>query len=112
QSGVGTLINVGDRVDLVMALSGDKIPQLAQAPSPSPGAPTPAPGQVTPPPLSQIPFGLLNNTSTKLLLQDMEVIGTLLPPAPSPSAATTEGVSFTGQQELVILAVTPQQAGA
>ena len=60
-------------------------------------------------------------TSTKVLLQNMQVIGTLSPPSTTPAAAGTTGTTgapgtgetataLTGQQELVILAVTPQQA--
>jgi Flp pilus assembly protein CpaB len=106
-TGVGTLINVGDRVDLVVGFSGaDKFPQLT----------------VDPLTKSLTTVAGLSNTTTKLVLQNMQVIGTLVPPA---AATTTNGASgssgtsgstaatntaLTGQQELVILAVTAQQA--
>jgi Flp pilus assembly protein CpaB len=102
-TGVGTLINVGDRVDLVVGFTGaDKFPLVTVDPTTK--ALTTVAG--------------INSTTTKLILQNMQVIGTLAPPAPaasssgsssgSSSSATT--TSLTGQQELVILAVTPQQA--
>ena len=95
-SGVGTLINVGDRVDMVIGLTGaDKFPVVTVDPVTS--ALTPVTG--------------LSSTSTKLILQNMQVIGTLSPPAPTPSSGgSSSGTSLTGQQELVILAVTPEQA--
>jgi Flp pilus assembly protein CpaB len=61
----------------------------------------------------------LNGTSVKLLLEGMQVLGRQLPP-PTTTAAqpTTDGqtpagqptTSLNGQQEIVILAVTPSQA--
>jgi pilus assembly protein CpaB len=93
-SGVGTLINVGDRVDVVVGLSGpDKFPLLHPALNPVDG---------------------VNTTSTKVLIQNLQVIGTIYSvtaatPAPSGQAPQT---TLSGQQELVILAVTPQQAEA
>jgi len=70
-----------------------------------------------------IPKPLGNDpTSVKVLLQGLQVIATILPPpsaaetgtaAPAPDAApsgASGGVTLAGQQEIVILAVTPQQA--
>jgi pilus assembly protein CpaB len=107
-SGVGTLIKTGDYVDMV--------------------------AQISPPdkgtfPITMIvdednPIVALNDTafaydptSVKVLLQGIQVVATLLP-APEPveagaSPAPDEGetgTSLTGQQEIVILAVTQQQA--
>lgn len=100
-TGVGTLINVGDRVDLVVGFTGaDKFPQITVDPTTK--ALTTVAG--------------INTTTTKLVLQNMQVIGTLVPPAPTPSSgsgssgSTSTGTALTGQQELVILAVTAQQA--
>jgi pilus assembly protein CpaB len=107
-TGVGTLINVGDRVDMVVGFTGaDKVPVVTVDPTTK--ALTPVAG--------------INSTTTKLILQDMQVIGTLVPPAaPTTSGSSsgtsgasggttaTTGTSLTGQQELVILAVTAQQA--
>jgi Flp pilus assembly protein CpaB len=95
-TGVGTLINVGDRVDLVIGFTGaDKVPILTV--DPTTRALTPVTG--------------INSTTTKLIVQDMQVIGTLV----SQPQTTTGGASpapggLNGQTELVILAVTAQQA--
>lgn len=104
-SGVGTLINVGDRVDLIAGFSGpDKFPVITIDPQTQ---------QIT-------PVAGLNNTSVKLLLQNLQVVGALFPPPPAeqtqaqgqaqPGATTAPTTALTGQQELVIVAVTPQQA--
>ena len=101
-SGVGTLIQPGDRVDMVIGLliqeyvAGATPSQLPQA---VPGGP---------------------QLSVKDILQNLQVLATLTPPptttqngqqAPA-SAAPTPGaaVGLTGQQMIVILAVTAQQA--
>ena len=106
-SGVGTLINVGDRVDLIAGFSGpDKFPVITVDPTTK---------QIT-------PVQGLNSTSVKVLLQDLQVVGTLFSTPPAAQGQTqTEGqaqpgpssppaASLSGQQELVIVAVTPQQA--
>jgi pilus assembly protein CpaB len=98
-SGVGTVIKTGDYVDMVVGLTGDKFPVITVSP---------ADASIT------VVTGL-NSTSVKLLLQGMQVMGTLLPPvetasgetAPPPSGGTT---ALNGQQEIVILAVSAQQA--
>ena len=99
-SGVGTLIRPGDFVDLLVGFTGDKFPVIA----PNPEDPTQV--QVV---------GGLNSTSVKLLLQGMQVIGALLPPPPTQEGqpapqAGTGSTALTGQQEIVILAVSAQQA--
>ena len=95
-SGVGTLINVGDRVDLVLGLTcADKFPLMTIDPTTE---------QLT---------GITgyNTTTTKLVLQNMQVIGTLVPPVDATTAGTgATGPALTGAQQLVILAVTAQQA--
>jgi pilus assembly protein CpaB len=101
-TGVGTLINVGDRVDMVVGFTGaDKFPLVT----------------IDTTTKSLTTVAGINTTTTKLVLQNMQVIGTLVPPAPAASASsgqqssgTAPTTSLTGQQELVILAVTPQQA--
>jgi Flp pilus assembly protein CpaB len=100
-TGVGTLINVGDRVDLLIGFTADKIPQITV--------------DATTREISVVPG--FNPTSTKLLLQNMQVIGTLLPPPPADSsssgtsgAAGSTSTTLTGASELVILAVTAQQS--
>src|SRR4029079_12585609 len=75
-SGVGTLINVGDRVDLVVGFTGaDKIPTVTVDPS------THAVTTVTG----------LNQTTVKAILQNMQVIGTLVsvPPVSSSASASS-----------------------
>lgn len=100
-TGVGTVIKTGDYVDMLVGLTADKFPV------------------VVPPEGEQAQFTVLsgvNGTSVKLLVQGMQVLGALLPPV-----ATAEGqqgeqppgdqpTSLTGQQEIVIVAATPQQA--
>jgi Flp pilus assembly protein CpaB len=96
-SGVGTVIRQGDYVDLLVGFQGDKFPVVTLSPSDD---------QIT------VVAGL-NATSVKLLLQGMQVVGTLLPPRESPTGeqpAGDPGTTLTGQQEIVILAVTAQQA--
>jgi Flp pilus assembly protein CpaB len=103
-TGVGTVIKSGDYVDMIIGLQGDAFPVITT---------NPVDGSVT------VVTGL-NATSVKtpLLLQGIQVVGTLLPPvptstaapaasgAPAPGAPTT---TLTGQQEIVVLAVSPQQ---
>jgi len=103
-SGVGTLIQPGDRVDVVIALTIQEY-----LPQPSTG-----------PLSSQPPVALpAQPVSVKDIVQNCEVLGTLTPPvtttangqtntvaSPSPGAP----VSLTNQPMIVILAVTAQQA--
>ena len=99
-SGVGTVIKSGDYVDLVIGLTGDKFPVVTLNPKDN----------------AITVVGGLNSTSVKLLIDGMQVIGTLLPqpaaqaqgqqPAPSGQAQTT----LSDNSEIVILAVSAQQA--
>lgn len=97
-SGVGTVIKTGDYVDMVVGFASDKFPVVTQNPVDD----------------SFVVVGGLNGTSVKLLLQGMQVLGTLLPPPtdtsgqPAPSGGTS--TTLNGQQEIVILGVTAQQA--
>ncbi len=104
-SGVGTLISVGDRVDAVVGFGGQgcgrefalvTIDKDTDKPEVVPG---------------------IGDNSVKLLLQNMQVVGTLLPPVEQPAQAqgspaptTGGGTALTGQQEVVILAVNAQQS--
>jgi hypothetical protein len=57
----------------------------------------------------------VDGTSTKLLLQSMQVLGTILPPPPTDAngqPVATAGAVLNGQQEIVILGATAQQAEA
>lgn len=102
-SGVGTTIKTGDYVDMIVGLTADKFPVITV---------NPADDSIT-------SVSGLNSTSVKVLLQGLQVMGTLLPPvaadttAPAPSGAPTTGgasVALNGQQEIVILAASAQQA--
>jgi len=109
-SGVGTVIKPGDYVDLLAGFDTEVVQvQKATATSPS---------------NIQVVTGL-NQTSVKLLVQGMQVVGTLLPPPaaaaqqappsqPAQGQTTSTGGSqqtaLNGQQEIVILSVSPQQA--
>jgi Flp pilus assembly protein CpaB len=113
-TGVGTIIQPGDRVDVVISFedTDGKFPVVYEGPSERTG---------TPPQVIRT-FELfddrLNNTSIKVLVQDSKVLGTLLPPppaetdedqaTPAPTAETGE-VALTGQQQILLLQLTPQQ---
>jgi Flp pilus assembly protein CpaB len=100
-SGVGTLIKTGDYVDIVANVS-PTFPMNSFVQN--------ATGATV---ITQ----LYDPTSVKVLIQGVQVVATLLPPPPAPAegaaAAPAEGdtsTSLTGQQEIVIIAVTTQQA--
>jgi Flp pilus assembly protein CpaB len=110
-SGVGTIINSGDYVDLLVGFTGDKFPVVTLNPTDQ---------TIT------VVSGL-NGTSVKLLLESMQVLCRQLPPPPAaaqaqqaPAQGTGTGTgttgtgttqtSLNGQQEIVILSVTPTQA--
>jgi Flp pilus assembly protein CpaB len=98
-SGVGTLIRTGDYVDLLVGFGSDKFPVITVTDSNN----------------FQVVSGI-NATSVKLLLQGMQVIGTLLPPPTAAQAAASQqpggegSASLNNQSEIVILAVSPQQS--
>jgi Flp pilus assembly protein CpaB len=109
-SGVGTLIQPGDRVDAIFTFTGDEIPIIyTNIPS---AFRTVCAGQIV------CDTGIkANGTSVKLILQNLRVVETLLPPAPvSQSGAqgtpAPSGPTLTGRTEIVILAVTADQAEA
>lgn len=101
-TGVGNLLDVGDTVDLIISLRGDAFPVVQVLND----------GSVT------VVSGI-NPLSIKLplLLQDVQIIGTIEPPPVAPPT-TAEGQpvasqapAFTEpQNKLLILAVTPAQA--
>jgi pilus assembly protein CpaB len=100
-SGVGTVINTGDYVDLLVGFGTDKFPVVTLQEDDT----------IT-------VIAGLNATSVKLLLEGMQVLCRQLPPVAAPAngqAAPSPGAgggttSLTGQQEIVILGVTPTQA--
>ena len=102
-SGVGTLIKTGDYVDMVVGLSADAFPVVT----------------INPDDETITVVAGLNSTSVKLLIEGLQVIGTLLPPpvaqpqqqgGASPAAEDPGTNLQEGQQEIVILSVTAQQA--
>lgn len=103
-TGVGTLVKTGDYVDLVIGLTGDKFPVVTLDPEDE----------------SITVVAGLNSTSVKLLIEGMQVIGTIRPPTPAanntnnaqPSGSAQPPTTTLGDdvQELVILAVSAQQA--
>lgn len=102
-SGVGTIINTADYVDMLVGFSGDKFPVVTLNPQDD----------------SITVVSGLNGTSVKLLLQGMQVLCRQLPPVAAPAngqtAPTTNtggqpATSLNGQQEIVILQVTAAQA--
>ena len=104
-SGVGTVIRTGDYVDSLIALTEEQFASVTPDPANAPdGVLVVNPG----------PKG----ATVKLILQGMQVLGTLLPPvAPppanadgTPAAPVEPGTVLNEQQEIVILAVTAQQA--
>jgi pilus assembly protein CpaB len=101
-SGVGTLIKKGDYVDVVAQVS-PSFPLNYFV------------GNATTP-ISGTTGAVYDPTSVKMLIQGVQVVGTLLPtppPATETGAATpapTGGTTLNGQQEIVIVAVTSQQA--
>lgn len=103
-SGVGTVIKTGDYVDTLIALTEEQFASVTEDPANAEQVIITNPG----------PKG----ATVKLILQGMQVLGTLLPPvAPPPANAdgtpaepAAPGTVLNEQQEIVILAVTAQQA--
>lgn len=101
-TGVGTVIKTGDYVDMIVGIRADKFPVITSNPVDD----------------SFTVVAGINGTSVKLLLQGMQVLGTLLPPPPAqaqaqegqPPAQGESGTALTGQQEIVALSVDAQQA--
>jgi pilus assembly protein CpaB len=99
-SGVGTAIQAGDYVDLIIGLTGDAFPVV----------------QLNPDDGSISTVAGLNNTSVKVLIEGMQVLATAhqttaeqAPPPEGASPTPDSGLSQ-GDQELVVLSVTAQQA--
>ena len=101
-TGVGNLLDVGDTVDLIISLRGDAFPVVQVLDD----------GSVT------VVAGI-NPLSIKLplLLQDVQIIGSINPPPPAaPAAAQGQPAPSVGpqveldQQKLLVLSVTPAQA--
>jgi Flp pilus assembly protein CpaB len=103
-SGVGTVIKTGDYVDSLIALTEEQFASIVEDPANPDQVVVTNPG----------PKG----ATVKLILQGMQVLGTLLPPVAPPAApaegapvaTAAPGTVLNEQQEIVILAVTAQQA--
>ena len=105
-SGVGTVINTGDYVDMLVGFTGDKFPVVTLNPTDN----------------SITVVSGLNGTSVKLLLEGMQVLCRQLPPVAAPAGGQQQNqggttntggqttTSLTNQQEIVMLGVTPTQA--
>jgi Flp pilus assembly protein CpaB len=105
-SGVGTAIQTGDYVDMVIGLTGDAFPVV----------------QLNPQDKSIQVVAGLNNTSVKLILEGLQVLGTVQPSetssssnaTPVPSASPSAGAGGRGLEQdttqLVVLSVSAQQA--
>ena len=107
-TGVGTLIQTGDHVDVIVGFGGS----TAGAPAVPASLDNidPKTGLIT-------PVSALGGSSVKMVVQSSKVVGTLLPPPPAAAANSgaaagnaPSGTSLNGQQEIVLLEVTAQQA--
>lgn len=102
-TGVGSLVQAGDYVDVMLTIPDQPDPNQA-----------PVVGEFRDEsglPATKILDEWLNNTTIKVLVQNVQVLGTLLP---NVGASTAEVDPATGQPtsggSIVILSVTPQQA--
>jgi pilus assembly protein CpaB len=104
-SGVGTAIQTGDYVDVLLGLTGDAFPVV----------------QLNPQDKSIQVVAGLNSTSVKLLIDGLQVLGTVQPTTesssnqstPQPSASPSQGGGRSLEQDttqLVVLSVSAQQA--
>jgi pilus assembly protein CpaB len=100
-TGVGTVIKTGDYVDMIVGFPPDAFPVITTNPVDD----------------SFTIVAGLNSRSVKVLLQGMQVLGTLLPPPPAQAqgqegqpAQGQSGTALTEQQEIVALSVDAQQA--
>ncbi len=117
-TGVGTLIKPGDHVDVVTGFTA--IPEVVygkESSSPTPRSATSAgPSASAGVALKNVDGTMYNPNSIKTIVEGLVVVGTLLPPATQDPAASgqTQGgnTSLNGQQEIVILGATVQQAEA
>ncbi len=100
-SGVGSLIQAGDFVDVMLAITDQPDPNKA-----------PVVGEFRDEsglPATKILDEWLNNTTIKVLVQNVQVLGTLLPTADGTGTSDSSGTPNTGGF-IAILSVTPQQA--
>lgn len=116
-TGVGTLIKPGDRVDVVTGFSAFPVISYTRPNAVPTPRPTGSPNASTEAVLENVgaPY---DQNSVKTVVEGLQVLGTLLPPATDqgqaqgPAASGQPGTTLTGQQQIVILAATSQQAEA
>jgi Flp pilus assembly protein CpaB len=110
-SGVGTLIKAGDFVDIVTGFSQfPEVSYVTVTPRPS-GSPAPSAGSSAGPKTIDAQY---DPNSVKTVVEGLQVLGTLLPPAAQdPNAPSAQpGTTLNGQEQIVILAASVQQAEA
>jgi pilus assembly protein CpaB len=104
-SGVGLLIQAGDYVDVVLAITDQPDPPKAPVVAPF----TSDNGL----PISKVGDDWLDNTTVKVLVQNVKVLGVTLPTV-DPNVAAGDVDPATGQvvngKSIAILSVTPQEA--
>ena len=90
-SGVGSLIQPGDYVDVILAVTDTdlKNPVTAQGPTAQGPAASPDPFKG----VVKIPDEMLNNTSVKVVVQNVQVLGTLGGAATAAAAQGTESAT-------------------
>ena len=107
-TGAGTLIQTGDHVDVIIGFGGSTAGSTCGTGFQLDNV-DPKTGLIT-------PISALGGSSIKMVVQSSKVVGTLLPPPPAAAANTAaasgapSGTSLNGQQEIVLLEVTAQQA--
>jgi Flp pilus assembly protein CpaB len=108
-TGVGTLIQTGDHVDVIVGFGGSTAGSTCGTGFQLDNI-DPKTGLIT-------PISALGGSSVKMVVQSSKVVGTLLPPPPAAAANSgaaasnaPSGTSLNGQQEIVLLEVTAQQA--
>ncbi len=108
-TGVGTLIQTGDHVDVIVGFGGSTAGSTCGTGFQLDNI-DPKTGLIT-------PISALGGSSVKMVVQSSKVVGTLLPPPPAAAANNgaaasnaPSGTSLNGQQEIVLLEVTAQQA--
>ncbi len=107
-TGAGTLIQTGDHVDVIIGFGGSTAGNTCGTGFQLDNV-DPKTGVIT-------PVSALGGSSIKMVVQSSKVVGTLLPPPVAAAnngaaaSAAPAGTSLNGQQEIVLLEVTAQQA--
>lgn len=96
-SGVGSLIQAGDHVDVMLSITDQPDPNKAPVVAEFRGE-----GNL---PVTKLQDEWLNNTTVKVLVQNVQVLGTILP-----AVGTEADQSDSAPQNIAILSLTTQQA--